>query len=724
MYIKQFFDFHQMLYSLKSWIFELNLSYNQYQRDFKLLRALFMIKNKIHTSIIVTLFAAMSCTPLPTNSPSIQEPVVKTISSIVKKSNSQKEYSTVHFSISLTPAQFKLMQTVNATHIKLTITDGTSTIFANGADGNGFNTVGGQNPIALTANVPTGTNWFASVGLYSNATDGGLIQDFKTAFDSPAPGTIEINLRTHLMGEIIRELQKLNSTKLTGNDLNAYQAFIDTLVGFTAPSTFVTEPRTLSALQLAALINNGTIDPVNAATAGGLTASDYLITPFVRASYRAPQVNGLLPPALNSNNNSLFFLNGGGSILSLTGAIGDNGTPADISDDTLTESFAPNNTFVASSTQHIGTSTISLGLAPGNVPVMYFLDETSGNTEVLKAVRQSDGSTVEWNFNFGGNTSLLNTYFTPVLQRDEGGPGTADDTDIVYAYLNAANVGDKGIYAVKNGTQQWFYNTGNREISNLGALSADGQTLYVIQRGELPFAGLIARLMAINTTNGTLRWDRTFDNLGNDQGMLSFDSGPALGTDGTIYVNTYHFSQDSGYIHSVNPATGAINWSRTLSHKSVKSPVISRENGKDVIYSVTNEGKLHAVYDDNTLKWAAPVYIGSPISADPISVPIIGEEPDGRDVVFIGMGDSKVYAVRDMGTSGELAWGISPGGTFNGGFSLKDNLLYLATNNGGDGQFILLQAFKVFAANYPSDAPWPKIAGNFENSGRRPQDQP
>lgn len=83
-------------------------------------------------------------------------------------------------------------------------------LHAEGADANGFVPVnGGQ--FVLGADVPEGSNWLATVRLYSNNNEQSEIQQLKVAFHVPSTSDVIINHRTTVAARVLEALQITNS---------------------------------------------------------------------------------------------------------------------------------------------------------------------------------------------------------------------------------------------------------------------------------------------------------------------------------------------------------------------------------------------------------------------------------------------------------------------------------------------------------------------------------
>lgn len=627
----------------------------------------------------------------------------------------------VNFNIQLpTNHSFRTKQTANATHVKLTITNGTTTVFAAGADGNGFNSVGGNNPLALTATVSTGNNWVATAGFYSNNNDGALIQEFKTAFHVPVTGTVEISMRTFLMGKMVEELQNLNSPELaTALDLNAYQAFVDNLTGFSVgpPIAFTTDPLDFDARQLSTQISNNTIVTVDGATGTTLSANpaNFVELPFEGGQYQAQAgTQGIKKTvAINPANGNVFAYDD--DLATNNFHLYGLGTTIN-GDSTVT--FAENH-----KAQYgiIDSRYVTLGIAnptgTAQVPAIFYVRENGGNRE-LRAVRQDNPATQLWVHTLPQSSASKWGLVTRLDDNGTAGDPT-DDQDIVYTAFtngNSTSTTTSGIRAVRNGTDLWTYNH-TKLFSSGGALSNDGNTLYVNTYEPLASS---TTLIGLDTSNGNEKWTETIAQNAQSR------SGPVVGSDERVYLITHDVGFNSS-LHSVTPGptSATINWTQALGTLAVEgysfeSPIIDNHGAQDVIYLQTSKGYLWAVNHDQSFKWANPHSMGAGAFGSPL---LVGEEPSaitgqqGKRVIYVGGSNSRIYAIRDNGTTSEEAWSQSFG-SFWQGFNLKDNYLYYTTLNGGDANFVLVKAIKVNTPNVPATAPWPQVRGDMQGRGR------
>ena len=158
------------------------------------------------------------------------------------------------------------------------------------------------------------------------------------------------------------------------------------------------------------------------------------------------------------------------------------------------------------------------------------------------------------------------------------------------------------------GTLKWSYTTGNSVYSS-PAIGADG-TIYV--------ESVDYKLYAINQ-NGTLKWSYTTGN--------SIHSSPAIGADGTIYIGSW-----DNNLYAINP-NGTLKWRYTTGNSIYSSPAIGADG---TIYVGSVDNKLYAINPNGTLKWSYTT--GNYI----YSSPAIGA--DGT--IYVGSQDGHLYAIH------------------------------------------------------------------------------
>lgn len=661
----------------------------------------------------------------------------------VEQKLQQKVLRPVQFDIQLPEKGFGLQQTAQISAVKLEISNGSQTYYANGADGQGFVPV--SNPgssLQLGANVTDGNFWVATLGLYVN-TNSDPVLELKAAFHVPVTGNVRMDMSTLLTGAIVQELRRLNASYLSSgtpsDQLNALQAFVDALSGVQVTNQVLSftrltnlnppTPQALQGKEIAAEIQKGLLTP-STATGQNKNPLNYIKLPahFGKILLK-PSTNGVYQPvAINNYTHAAFF----NETLQnqperLYGIKPKSNPPTDISQ--FFELVPGFGTWSATNPANHGqvlndiqSNAVSLGFAnpTGNsnsVAVIFLFDQSSGHG-VFKAISQENGNLI-WSHDFG---NVVGSTFTPVVLRSNYTTPTSCSClqeDLALIFVNTANPATTGIYALRQhhlGANNeargstadvvWFYQTPSGElISTSGALSPDQSKLHVVTTSSNK-----GQLITLNTSDGT--------EVSKTSLAMQSHSPPAIGTDGTVYATQAQVNGSFGYLQAFN-SNGTLKWSYgdggELS-KVYRAPIVDRQNGQDIIYVVDEKMKLHSLRADGSVRWTFTV------SSDPtlkvFTDLLVGEEADGSRIIYVGLSNAQIYAIRDKGSSASLDWQASPGGGLTAGLNLHENLLYASTLDGGDGQFIATQVLKVSTKELPTDAPWPKAYGSLSNDGR------
>jgi hypothetical protein len=660
----------------------------------------------------------------------------------------EKSSRFVKFNVIPPAAEFGIKQTAQANYIKLTAVNGNQVIYDSNADSTTkmVQVVNSAATFSLGAQIPTGNNWVVTVGFYSNPSSPPILE-LKNAFHVPLTGTVNVSMQTHLTGGIVEELHKLNSTLLNNPlDLNAYQSFVNGLTGATVNGETLSftrltaldpaTPQALSARALAVAINLSTIANVNNAAGTGLTPANYKQTPFPVGRYATASgtfgVDQVV--AINPNNGWTFFsesLAGDADLEKVYGITTTTTADGSTGFNKFSEIFAPTAAKqILSPSLVLGSSNPTGGAMSGSV---YYLeleptptDLTTPRKARIQAIGQGNGQ-AQWSYTFpftaelypkdaNQNQVIADPSKAPLLLWRDLGTNLSchcDDEDIVYAYVLAG--ASSGVYAIRqerpggagtagttNGTQIWSYLTS--DLIGGGAVATDGSKLYFVTNNSS--AG---KLLILNRSDGTLALSV---NLG-----AGSQTSPAIGTDGTVYVMT-----NNGILKAFD-ANGTSKWNANLGNIPFKhTPIVDRQNGKDVIYMISSSGTtsksayMYAYGDDGTAKWTSPIQLSNNNNQVYANL-LVGAEPDGKRLIYTGLSNSKLYAVRDLGTKGQIEWETSAGGNLWNGLNLRNGYLYASTVDGGDRQFIMTHAIQVSTPNLPAAAPWPKAGGNLRNSG-------
>ncbi len=147
------------------------------------------------------------------------------------------------------------------------------------------------------------------------------------------------------------------------------------------------------------------------------------------------------------------------------------------------------------------------------------------------------------------------------------------------------------LYALypEDGSLKWSYDLGSL-VSGI-AIGTDG-TIYASHRG------LSSNVTALNP-DGTLKWDALPNNC-------SHASCPAIGSDGTIYVESAPPSDEPTWLSAIDPDDGTVIWMFEMEGSGLyNSPCI---DGAGTIYAATtlayvHNNNLYSIHPDGTLKW-------------------------------------------------------------------------------------------------------------------------
>jgi outer membrane protein assembly factor BamB len=266
--------------------------------------------------------------------------------------------------------------------------------------------------------------------------------------------------------------------------------------------------------------------------------------------------------------------------------------------------------------------------------------------------------TLKWEFNAGGLCSGI-LY----------SPGIASDGTI-YMITGGAKmpdaVGGDGFWAVyPNGTQRWFFPTGDAQYS-ASAIADDGTVYFGCTDGYF---------YALNPEDGTLKWkfvnddgdllDNCFNAVpsigpdgtiyagSKDQNLYALtpegemkwsfsmnstvEATPSIGPDGTIYAGGYAPSQEK-YLYALDPTDGSLLWKFETGEGVYGTPAIDA-NG--ILYFGSYDQYFYSLNPDGTERWKFKTGGG-------ICMPPTIDE-DGT--VYFGSWDNYLYAID--GESGE-----------------------------------------------------------------------
>ncbi len=230
---------------------------------------------------------------------------------------------------------------------------------------------------------------------------------------------------------------------------------------------------------------------------------------------------------------------------------------------------------------------------------------------------------------------------------------------------------DKKLYAINaDGTRKWTYEAS--ESLGPPVVDVDG-TIYV-RSGYYTLIALFPQ--------GTLKWQYT-------QANYNIYASPAIGMDGTIYLNCYQ------YTFALNP-NGAEKW-RRFTGNCYTQPIVGPDS---TIYAGSaGDNRLYALKPNGEQKW----YFAAGEDVD--SSPLLGE--DGT--IYFGSDNDKIFAVS---SKGERVWEYQTAGDVNGSPTLSpQGVLYVGST---DGKLYALNTLSMGLSN----APWPKYRQNLQNTGQ------
>lgn len=170
------------------------------------------------------------------------------------------------------------------------------------------------------------------------------------------------------------------------------------------------------------------------------------------------------------------------------------------------------------------------------------------------------------------------------------------------------------------GAAKWQYATGNA-INSSPALAWDGTETATLFVGSSD-----RKLHAVDARTGAKRWE-----FAGDSGTWSFNSSPAVGTDGTVYVGCNDWR-----VYAIT--NGVKRWSCYVAGEVFSSPAIG-DDGTVYVGVAAGSGRpnVWAFHPDGTVRWTYAcgntVYASPAIAAD--------------DTVYVTATDQKLYALRN-----------------------------------------------------------------------------
>ena len=208
----------------------------------------------------------------------------------------------------------------------------------------------------------------------------------------------------------------------------------------------------------------------------------------------------------------------------------------------------------------------------------------------------------------------------------------------------------------------WTFDSGSVLLSSPAVDESDPANIkiYTGQSTEStqPNGGRLIRLRA---SDGTVEWTENPNDppLPPSPPPLNdgdVNSAPELDSAGNIYIGN-----DDNLLAKYSPGGGPKLASLFLDGDIEGKPAVTVDAGKplvaqDTVYVVTDNGSLHAVTKSLTPKWAVPfdITVGT-VGGTFTSWPVIRYvEAEGKNIVYVGSLDGRLYAVRDDGASGAI----------------------------------------------------------------------
>jgi len=676
-----------------------------------------------HCFLALTLVACASGPGVTPGAPALNQPATLPGLSATDITPPSQATHRVEFKVNLEKKAFQIASGCSCTakYAKLTIMGPghlDNPIYDVNADARGFVPIDPNNEtVDLSAIVPVGSNWSARAALFASNEEGQLpVMEVGGAFHNPTTAQVELSLRARQTAQIVEALHRTGSNRvMTALELEKIQEFADALVGVTwnedgtyelgrFPGLLEGRADVLDADAIVAMIEQGQLDfsESTGAQLGEAHAEQMILEPKVVATVHArPFTGGFYKPVLNPYLNLLFAhditqsnrLLYRASLPLLTNGGQSNETWGDVR-----SLYPPLGWYNPTGTQPI--------------PVIYayeFIKIDQLEFMALKAYDQQTGA-LRFTQTFGQKDSAI-VSFTPLVWRDtQNTPDVNDDIDIVYTFLGRPDT--HGIHAVHNGgdtDKDWFVSLAGEATVIGGALSKDGQRLYVLTQSTHN-----SKLIAINTTLGSqdgpsIAWKTDLNS------WIYPVSTPVIGTDGTIYVQTKAADESqNGKMHAIAP-DGSSKWTAPLPTAAEYPPIIDHRDGADFIYTSSALGRLYSFTQSGQLRWDFP--LPSTVGSGATGGLVIGEDLGGGRTLYAPIGNGLIYAVRDGNEKPELLWAKSPEARTRRGILLKDGILYGASRDGGEGQLNQLKAMRVHSKNMPQAAPWPTEGGNWLGRG-------
>lgn len=263
-------------------------------------------------------------------------------------------------------------------------------------------------------------------------------------------------------------------------------------------------------------------------------------------------------------------------------------------------------------------------------------------SSVLVPIRPSIAATQAWpmfqhDLQHTGRTSLVGPAGTQVLwtfplEREPGFPISAADGTI-YLPTGTPQDTDGFLYAINpNGTQKWRLTLPGGPASSAPAIGPDG-TIYLNMNGGEGNLASPNRVWAVNP-DGTRKWE-------NDLGTAftgSIISSPAVASDGGVWVGS-----KNTVLYKLSPTDGSIICGVSPSASSITSSVAIGPNG--TVYVIDSSTHLFAVDQNCNVIWEFQLSDQGIGGANDQSPAIAG---DGT--IWAPSIDDHVYAINPNGT--------------------------------------------------------------------------
>jgi len=165
-------------------------------------------------------------------------------------------------------------------------------------------------------------------------------------------------------------------------------------------------------------------------------------------------------------------------------------------------------------------------------------------------------------------------------------------SDNVTAFVCATNYGRVYALNLLTGTKLWVAELGKPIMAgpSLGPdpLNGNEETLYVVTRSS----STRSTLVAIRASDGTVKWQRTLQNVSR--------CNPTIDRDGRLFIG-----DDRGYLYAINP-DGSILWARYLGAAIRVSPVLASiptdAGNLDVLYVAASNRMLYAFVESTPIR--------------------------------------------------------------------------------------------------------------------------